>query len=164
MTDLRLMALSTIFQTCLSHLPEKGRKKSRMGYMKKRPQPSDLLQVRQNLFVLRFCCPVNPMEVISSVVSLPNTFTTFTLFARNWQLPFLNQQKGENDRIKYSMINLHEKMLPTRQRSNPQPPDHQSDAHPTESLRLASKAKSLLPEANDGRANPLKVSAGGSHT
>ena len=34
-------------------------------------------------------------------------------FARNWQLPFLNQRKGENDRRKYFMINLHERMLPT---------------------------------------------------
>ena len=33
-------------------------------------------------------------------------------FARNWQLPFLNQWKGENDRRKYFMINLHERMLP----------------------------------------------------
>ena len=30
------------------------------------------------------------------------------------------------------MINLHERMLPTLRGSNPQPPDHQSDAHPTE--------------------------------
>ena len=36
-------------------------------------------------------------------------------FARNWQLPFLNQRKGENDRRKYFMINLHERMLPTSQ-------------------------------------------------
>ena len=28
-------------------------------------------------------------------------------------MPFLNQQKGENDRRKYFMINLHERMLPT---------------------------------------------------
>ena len=28
--------------------------------------------------------------------------------------------------------NLHERMLPTRRGSNPQPPDHQSDAHNTE--------------------------------
>ena len=34
-------------------------------------------------------------------------------FARNWQLPFLNQRKGENDRRKYFMINLHERMLQT---------------------------------------------------
>ena len=32
-------------------------------------------------------------------------------FARNWQLPFLNQRKGENDRRKYFMINLHERIL-----------------------------------------------------
>ena len=34
-------------------------------------------------------------------------------FARNWQLPFLNQQKGENERRKYFMINLQKRMLPT---------------------------------------------------
>ena len=34
-------------------------------------------------------------------------------FTRNWQLPLLNQQKGENDRRKYFMINLHERILPT---------------------------------------------------
>ena len=34
-------------------------------------------------------------------------------FARNWQLPFLYQRKGENDRRQYFMINLHERMLPT---------------------------------------------------
>ena len=33
-------------------------------------------------------------------------------FARNWQLSFLNQRKGENERRKYFMINLHERMLP----------------------------------------------------
>ena len=33
------------------------------------------------------------------------------------------------------MINLHERMLQTRRGSNPQPPDHQSDAHPTEPPR-----------------------------
>ena len=32
--------------------------------------------------------------------------------ARNWQLPFLNQKKGENDRTKYFLINLYERMLP----------------------------------------------------
>ena len=35
------------------------------------------------------------------------------------------------------MINLHKRMLPTQRESNPQPPDHQSDAHPTEPPRLA---------------------------
>ena len=43
-------------------------------------------------------------------------------FARNWQLPFLNQRKGQNDRRKYFMINLHERMLPTGRGLNPQPP------------------------------------------
>ena len=58
-------------------------------------------------------------------------------FTRNWQLPFLSQRKGENDRRKYFMINLHETMLPTRRRSNPQPPDHQSDVDPAEPPRPA---------------------------
>ena len=34
-------------------------------------------------------------------------------------LPFLNQRKGENDRRKYFMINLHEWMLPTSARVEP---------------------------------------------
>ena len=33
-------------------------------------------------------------------------------FASNWQLPFLNQPKGENGRRNYFMTNLHERMLP----------------------------------------------------
>ena len=33
-------------------------------------------------------------------------------FTNNWQLPFLNQQKGENGRKNYFMTNLHERMLP----------------------------------------------------
>ena len=33
-------------------------------------------------------------------------------FANNWQLPFLNQQKGENGRKKNFMTDLHERMLP----------------------------------------------------
>ena len=36
-----------------------------------------------------------------------------SLLSGNWQLPFLNQLKGENDRRKYFTINLHERMLPT---------------------------------------------------
>ena len=36
------------------------------------------------------------------------TSTCAHSFIRNWQLPFLNQQKGENDHRKYFMINLHE--------------------------------------------------------
>ena len=33
-------------------------------------------------------------------------------FPRNWQVPFLNQQKGENDHQKYFIITLHERKLP----------------------------------------------------
>ena len=65
-------------------------------------------------------------------------------FAGNWQLPFSNQQKGENDRRKYFMISCHERMLLTQQGSNSQPPDHQSDAHPTEPLRLVCRQQWFL--------------------
>ena len=54
-------------------------------------------------------------------------------------MPFLNQQKGENDRRKYFMINLYKRMLPTRRGLNLQPPDILSDAHPTEPLRPVSQ-------------------------
>ena len=33
-------------------------------------------------------------------------------FVRNWQLPFLNQLRRENDRRKYFMMNLNKRMLP----------------------------------------------------
>ena len=74
------------------------------------------------LFMLRFYGPVKSNGVMSSTVILPNhAFTGQALSSkrltsivhRNWQLPFLNQRKGENDRRKYFMINLHERMLPT---------------------------------------------------
>ena len=45
-------------------------------------------------------------------------------------IPFLNQQKGENDRRNYFMINLHESMWPDWG-SNQQPLDAQSDLLPT---------------------------------
>ena len=51
-------------------------------------------------------------------------------FAKNWQLPCLNQKKGGNDHRKYFMIKL-----PIRLGSNPQPPDNQSNPHPTEPPR-----------------------------
>ena len=49
-------------------------------------------------------------------IEQPIFFTIFHYahsFARNWQLSLLNQRKGENNRRKYFMINLHERMLPT---------------------------------------------------
>ena len=83
--------------------------------------------------------PSQPNEVMSSAVSLPNHVYWAGLvlyavnqycahsFARNWQLPFLNHRKGENDRRKYFTINLHERMLPTSAGLNPRPPGLQSD-------------------------------------
>ena len=58
-------------------------------------------------------------------------------FARNWQLPFLNQQKGENDCRKYFMIKSRWKKAADPKGLNLQPPDHQLDAHPSEPPRLA---------------------------
>ena len=68
-------------------------------------------------------------------------------------MPFLNQQKGENDRRKYFIINLHERMLPDPPGPhfclfvlrfygpvNPIPGPHsdfQLHAHLTKPLRLA---------------------------
>ena len=57
-------------------------------------------------------------------------------FARNWQLPFLNQWNGENDRRNYFLIKSSQKNVTDRVGSNPQPPDHQSDAHQTEPPRF----------------------------
>ena len=42
----------------------------------------------------------NPLKQLTSTCSHP--------CSRNWQLCFLNQQKGENDRWKYFMTKLHE--------------------------------------------------------
>ena len=66
--------------------------------------------------LLAFNCSQHNGDM-SSTVSLPNhTFTgqaksskqltsiVHILCARNWHLPFLNQQKGENKRRKYQMI------------------------------------------------------------
>ena len=58
-----------------------------------------------------------------------------TLSIRN-KLDYV-QRKGKNDSRKYFMINLHERILSTRRRSNPRPPDHQSDVHSTEPPRPA---------------------------
>ena len=77
------------------------------------------------LFVLRFYGPVNPIGLCRARSGYLTTRLLGRLsplsvnrycahsFARNWQLPFLNQRKGDNDRRKYFMINLHERMLPT---------------------------------------------------
>ena len=95
--------------------------------------------------------PVNTIKVmLSPSVYLTKLFlgklsllsswpVTVHILVRNWQLPFLNQQKGENDHSKIFIswsISMKE-CCPTRWVSNLQSPDHQSDAHPTEPLRLA---------------------------
>ena len=104
-----------------------------------------------DLFVLRFYGPVNPLGSCQAqsfyvttlfswaglVLQVVNQYCAHS-FPRNWQLSFLNEQKDENDSRKYFMINLHERMLLTWQGLNPQAPDHQSDAHPTEPSRQAS--------------------------
>ena len=58
-------------------------------------------------------------------------------------MPFLSQLKGENDRRKYFMINLQERMLLDPAGSNPGPPDHQSNMHLTEPLRPAVEKHAL---------------------
>ena len=61
-------------------------------------------------------------------------------------MPFFNQQKGENDRRKYFVFNLQEGMLPTQLGLNPQPPDHQLDAHQTEPPRPAVQIRAAARE------------------
>ena len=52
------------------------------------------------------------------VLQVVNLYCAYS-FARNWQLPFLNQRKGENDRSKYFMTNLQVRMVPTPARVEP---------------------------------------------
>ena len=89
--------------------------------------------------------------VMSSAVSLPNhaftgqsssskRLTNFVhILSPETTSAFLWISEGREWRRKYFTINLHEKILPTRRGSNPQPPDHQSDAHQTEPPRPARK-------------------------
>ena len=101
---------------------------------------------------------------MSSAVSLPHhkcflfldrlsckslTSTCAHSFARNWQLPFLNQRKGENDPRKYFMINLHGRMLPDPAGIEPTTPDHQSDTQPTEPPRPADGCQYIALHAYD---------------
>ena len=81
-------------------------------------------QIHNLVLCVEVLLPSQPNGVMSSAVSLPNH--TFTWFSGRGRMTVEN--------ILWS--NLHERMLPTRRGLNPQPPDHQSDAHPTEPLRL----------------------------
>ena len=76
--------------------------------------------VMTNGFVcIGFLRPSLPNAVMSSAVTLPShsltgqakrlTSIVRILSKKNWKLHFLNQQKGENGRRKYFMINLHER-------------------------------------------------------
>ena len=101
------------------------------------PPPANIWT--EDLFVLRFYGPVNPMgscraRSVYLTTRLLGRLSHLTVyqycahsFARNWQLPFLNQWKGENDHRKYFMINPHERMLPTSSGLNPRSPGLQSD-------------------------------------
>ena len=90
-------------------------------------------------FCVEVLLPSQPKRVMSSAVSLScQTYSWAGLvlqavkqylctlsFSRNWQLPFLNRQKGENDHRKYFMINLYERMLLDPAGSNRGPLSHQ---------------------------------------
>ena len=89
--------------------------------------------------------PSQPNGVMSSAVSLPYHSFTGQALSSKWLtsivhilLPFLNQQKGENNCRNYFMINFQERMLPTQWGFNLQPPDHLSDTHPIEPMRPSS--------------------------
>ena len=72
-----------------------------------------------SLFVLKFYGPVNPMgscraQSVYLTTRLLGRLSFLAVnqycahsFTKNWQLPFLDQRKGENDHRKYFMINLH---------------------------------------------------------
>ena len=94
--------------------------------------------------------PSQPNGVMSSMVSLRNH--TFTGQAKSSKrltsiVPILSPEtdncpswNSRRERMTVENIswsNLHENMLQTQRGSNPQPPDHQSDEHPTEPLRPA---------------------------
>ena len=92
--------------------------------------PTKIYSYCSFVFVLRFYGPVNPMgscwawsvyqttcllgrlSPLSGypVISIMHILLPETDNGRNWQLPFLNQQKGENDHRKYFMINIYERM------------------------------------------------------
>ena len=76
-----------------------------------------------------------------SVLEAVNQYCAHS-FVRNWKRPFLNQRKGENDRRKYFMINLHERMLPPSRGRTRDLLVSSRTAHPTEPPRPAKKINS----------------------
>ena len=95
------------------------------------------------LFLLRFHGPVNPTGscrarsvyltklLLDRLSPLRGLLLLCTFFHQKRTTALLESAEG-NDHRKYFMINLHERMLPPQRGSNPQPPNHQSDAHSTE--------------------------------
>ena len=78
---------------------------------------------------LEFKSPANTIKVMLSrsphfswanlILNLWLTSTCAHSFTRNWQLPFLNQQKEENDHRKYFTISLHERIFTDLARIKP---------------------------------------------
>ena len=101
-----LPARQTIHMKCQTFLSPKNKKGK---YFKMLPVAVVTGLTEFLLFVLRFYGPVNPMGSCWA----RSVYLTTRLLGSLRQLPFLNQRKGENDRRKYFMINLHERMLPT---------------------------------------------------
>ena len=102
------------------------------------------------LYVLRFYGPVNPMRscrarsfhlttlLIGRLSPLSGQPVLCIFFRQKLTTALLESRKGENDRRKYFIISLHERMLPSRQKLNPQLPDRLSDARPSEPPKPAS--------------------------
>ena len=66
----------------------------------------------------RKCLPIKPHFYRAGLIfQVVNQYCAHS-FTRNWQLPFLNQLKGENDCKNISWSNLQERMLPTLQGSS----------------------------------------------
>ena len=75
-------------------------------------------ETRCNFFFFFWVEIVRPSQPIKVMLSRSIYLTTqflgrlSPLMARNWQLPFLKQRKGENDHENISVINLYGRMLP----------------------------------------------------
>ena len=105
------------------------------------------------LFVLRFYCPFNTMGSLARSVYLITLFlgrlsplgskpVLCTFFRQKLTtLPFLNQQKGENDRRKYFMSKSPQKNVADPAGVESVTPYYQLGVHPTEPPRPAEKNK-----------------------
>ena len=100
------------------------------------------------LFVLGFYSPVNPMGLCRARSVLSNHIFTGQAKSSKWLTSIVHILLPETDNCpswisgrermtseNISWSNLHERILLKRRESNLQPPDHQSDVHPTEPPR-----------------------------